>query len=103
MIERLRVTRLEAVVGGAALVLAVAAFWLTVRRGLPGASRLARGPEGRPHPGPGPRSASIGAGAGPRSRFGPLLIVAGFLRAPYILQSSADAVGVRLRGRSGRA
>jgi signal transduction histidine kinase len=90
VIERLRVTRLEAVLGGTAIVLAVAAFWLTLA-----ANFLA-------HPGwLAVQKADVIAGPvlvglywrrrRPRSRFGPLLIVAGFLHAPYILQSSAEA------------
>ena len=89
MIERLRVTRLEAVLGGTAIVLAVAAFWLTLE-----ADFLA-------HPGwLAVQKADVIVGPvlvglywhrrRPRSRFGPLLIVAGFLHAPYILQSSAE-------------
>ena len=89
MIERLRVTRLEAVLGGTAIVLAVAAFWLTLE-----ADFLA-------HPGwLAVQKADVIVGPvlvglywhrrRPRSRFGPLLIIAGFLHAPYILQSSAE-------------
>ena len=89
MIERLRVTRLEAVLGSTAIVLAVAAFWLTLE-----ADFLA-------HPGwLAVQKADVIVGPvlvglywhrrRPRSRFGPLLIVAGLLHVPYILQSSAE-------------
>ena len=96
MIERLRVTRLEAVVGGTALVLAVAAFWLTVD-----ADFLA-------HPGwLAVQKADVILGPvlvglywhrrRPRSRFGPLLIVAGFLHA----RTSCSRRPSRGRSRSG--